>query len=248
MRAFNKLIVTALCAASFGAFNAALATPVSFSNITASWTDISPTTGITVFNNNSAIPSMRWGRPATNAGQSGYDFLAAADFSVNAPPNQQVTLGAFSHLNNPIRGTSLNSATLNVAIDIAINGVDQGSRTFMFNFSHNETPNNANLCANGGANGSGVNINGCADLVTVTNSNLSEDFFADGILYTIAILGFKVGDDIITTFETIERMTNNAVLVATITVAEVPIPGALVLMFSGVMGLGFAGRTKKKVH
>ncbi|NOX94118.1 MAG: hypothetical protein GXP04_03185 [Alphaproteobacteria bacterium] len=246
MRIFSKLATSVLCAASLGVFGAALATPVSFSNITASWTDISPATGITISNNNSANPSMRWGTPATNAGQSGYDFLAAGDFSVNAPPNQQVTLGTFSHLNNPITGTSLSSATLNVAIDIAINGVDQGSRNFMFDFSHFETPNNANPCANGGANGSGVNVNGCADLVTVTNNNLSEDFLVDGVLYTIAILGFKVGDDIVSTFETIERMTNNAVLIATITVAEVPIPGALILMLSGVMGLGFAGRTKKK--
>jgi hypothetical protein len=245
MKTLSKLIASALCAASLGAFGAASAAPVTFSNITGSWSNVAPAAGITVSNNGTANPSMRWGDPATNAGQSGYDFAAAGDFSVNVPPDQEVSLGAFSHLNNPINGTSLTSATLTVAIDIVINGMAQGTRNFVFDFTHQETPNGADPCANGDANGAGANVNGCADLVTVSNTNLSEDFLVDGVLYTIAILGFEVGGNIVSTLETIEQMTNNAQLIASITVAEVPLPGALILMLSGVMGLGFAGRRKK---
>jgi hypothetical protein len=245
MKTFSKLIASVLCAASLGAFGAASAAPVTFSNITGSWSNVAPAAGITVSNNGTANPSMRWGDPVTNAGQSGYDFAAAGDFSVNVPPDQEVSLGAFSHLNNPINGTSLTSATLTVAIDIVINGMAQGTRNFVFDFTHQETPNGADPCANGDANGAGANVNGCADLVTVSNTNLSEDFLVDGVLYTIAILGFEVGGNIVSTLETIEQMTNNAQLIASITVAEVPLPGALILMLSGVMGLGFAGRRKK---
>jgi hypothetical protein len=245
MKTLSKLIASALCAASLGAFGAASAAPVTFSNITGSWSNVAPASGITVSNNGTANPSMRWGDPATNAGQSGYDFAAAGDFSVNVPPDQEVSLGTFSHLNNPINGTSLTSATLTVAIDIVINGMAQGTRNFVFDFTHQETPNGADPCANGDANGAGANVNGCADLVTVSNTNLSEDFLVDGVLYTIAILGFEVGGNIVSTLETIEQMTNNAQLIASITVSEVPLPGALILMLSGVMGLGFAGRRKK---
>jgi len=244
MRIFSKFVAAAVCAATLGA--TASAAPVSFSNITGSWSSIDPAAGINVSNNGTANPSLRWGNPATNAGQSGYDFNAAANFMVEVPPDTDVDLGSFSHLNNPITGTSLNSATLTVAIDIVVDGIAQGSRNFVFDFTHNETTNSSNPCANGEANNQGVNINGCADLVTVTNNNLSEDFLVDGVLYTIAILGFKVGDDIVTTFETIEQMTNTAQLIGRVTVAEVPIPAAIPLFLSGIAGLGFAGRMRKK--
>ena len=56
----------------------------------------------------------------------------------------------------------------------------------------------------------------------------------------------QVGDDIVTTFETIEQMTNTAQLIGRVTVSEVPIPAAIPLFLSGIAGLGFAGRMRKK--
>ncbi len=245
MRTSPKLFVATFCAAVLGTISAAFAAPVSFSNISGSWSAVSPG-GITVNNNGTANPELRWGTPATNNGQSGYDFDAAADTSVDVPPNAMVELGTFAHINNPIYDTSLNSATLTVAIDISVDGQAQGTRSFMFDFTHDETSNGADPCANGGANGGGVNVNGCADLVTVTNNNLSEDFMVNGVLYTIAILGFEVNGMIVDTLETIEQMTNSAMLIGYVTVAEVPIPAAIPLFLSGIAGLGFVGRTKKK--
>ena len=243
MRTFSKFVAAAVCAATLTA--TASAAPVSFSNITGSWSSVDPA-GVTISDNGTANPSMRWGTPFGQPDQSGYDFNAAADFSVGVPPNTDVNLGTFSHLNNPITGTSLNTATLTVAIDIVVDGIAQGSRSFMFDFTHNETPNGDDPCANGGANGVGLNVNGCADMVSVTNNNLSEDFLVDGLLYTIAIVGFKVGGNIVTSFETIEEMTNTAQLIGRITVAEVPIPAAIPLFLSGIAGLGFAARMRKK--
>ena len=246
MRLIPNIIAPVAGLFSLGVFTIAAAAPVSISNITASWENISPASGIAVTNNNTATPSMRWGSPVTSLGQSGYDFVAAADTTVNAPPDQSFTLGSFTHRNNPITNTSLSAATLSVTTDITVDGLAQGSRTFNFDFTHTETPNGANPCANGGPNNSGVNVNGCADLVTVSEGAFSEDFLINGVLYKIAVVGFKVGDDVVSTFETIERKINTAQLIATVTtVSEVPLPGAVVLMLSGLFGLGFASRKKK---
>ena len=245
MRRVSKIIAAALCVASLGAFGTASAALVSFSNITGSWSAIDPA-GITLSDNGTANPQMRWGTAATSHGQSGYDFNAASDFGVNVPPEQMVMLGSFAHVNNPIRGTSLNSAMLTVGINIEVDGEDQGLHNFMFDFTHEETPNGADPCANGDPNYTGVNGWGCADLVTISNSDLSEDFLVNGVLYTVAILGFEVDGMIVSTFETMEKMTNRAKLVGYITVSEVPIPAAIPLFLSGIVGLGFAGRRKKK--
>ena len=249
MRLLSKTIAPAAALFSLGVFGIAAAAPISINNITGSWGDISPVAGVNVTNNNTATPSMRWGTPVPSSGQqSGYDFVAAADTTVNVPPNQQFTLGTFTHLNNPISpsGTLLSAATLSVTVDIVVDSIAQGSRTFDFDFTHNETPNSSNPCANGEANNQGVNINGCADLVTVTDGSFSEDFLVNGVLYKIAIVGFKIGDDVVSTFETVERRINTAQLIATVTtVSEVPLPGAVVLMLSGLFGLGFASRKKK---
>lgn len=245
MRQASKFILSALCAASL--CSAASAAPVSVSNITGSWSDVDPAANGTITNNGTANPSLRWGTPATNNGQSGYDFNAAADTVVNVPPNSEFDLGTFTHINNPINsGTSIDSAKLTVSLDIEIDGVDQGSRDFIFDFIHDETPNGADPCANGEDNDQGVNINGCADLVSVTTAMLSENFMVNDLLYTITILGLRADGEFLSIFETIERKINTGTLVANVTVSEVPIPAALPLFLAGIAGLGFAGRGKKK--
>ena len=225
----------------------AVAAPVSFSNITASWERVAPADRIDVANNGTKAPSMRWGRPATDAGKSGYDFTAAADLATETAFGAPLIIGEFSHLNNPVYadGGVLAAASLFLDLDVNVDGADQGTRTFVFDFTHEETPNAPNPCANGEANRRGVNVNGCADLVTVTENALSESFHVNGVLYTVAVVGFKVGDDIVTTFETMERAVNTAEVVASVSVIETPVPGALFLMLSGLAGIGFSASRRR---
>lgn len=196
---------------------------------------------------------MRWGSPVTGSGQSGYDFsFAGAPITVDVPPNSGAFgLGTFSHVNLPIfAGTGvLASATLALDAAIEIAGMPRGVFSFNFDFLHNETNNGDNPCADGGPNGVGVNDNGCADIVTVTTSSLSENFIVDGLVYTINVLGFSTdgGATISSIFRTRESAINLAEIYGSVSVAEIPVPGALPLLLSGLAGFVAMRRRRKLV-
>ena len=251
MRIKTLKIVAAGAAAAAALAASAHAVMVTVSPMSASWENVVGVGPVSVDNTNASAPSMRWGTPATGSGQSGYDFsLAGAPVTVDVPPNSGAfSLGTFAHINQPIfAGTGvLASATLalNAAIEIA--GIPQGVFSFDFDFLHNETPNGADPCADGGANGMGVNDNGCADIVTVTTSSLSENFIIDGLVYTINVLGFSTdgGATISSMFRTRESAINLAEIYASVSVAEVPVPGALPLLLSGLAGFAAMRRRRK---
>jgi uncharacterized surface anchored protein len=121
-----------------------------------------------------------------------------------------------------------------LSAEISVDSVSQGIRDFYFDFTHNETSNNANPCANGGTNGAGENINGCADIVDINYNKLSDSFLVDGTLFTLNLVEGSAH------FETVESSTNtfdvHASIVATSIV--VPEPSSLILMASGMIGLG----------
>lgn len=234
MRAFSGFsrAIAAAAAVSFVTFGSAFAGEVVLSDIKGSWINVDPNSGISVYDNDSASPSMRWGTAATSRGRSGYDFDASSDITTDVPPDQQVTLGQFVHRNNPIRGTSLESATLQIDLNVSVDGNDLGMRTFFFDFTHDETNNSGSFC--------------CNDLITVSTNSMSQMFEMGGVNYTLSILGFNVNGNIVDTFSTKEKKNNYAYLVASImAMNEVPLPAALPLFLAGLAGLGFAGRGRK---
>jgi hypothetical protein len=227
----------------------ALAGQVTLSNIRGTWSDAIPAANATYFNGNSANPQVRWG---TGGPQSGYNFGAVAGPLVyNLPPNTPIfSLGTFEHLNFPINaGTSITSVKLKVTANVDIDGNDQGDKDFFFDFTHNETPNGANPCANP----AGPNENGCADSVKVAYNNQSDVFEIDGDEYTLNVFGFKktVDGNPFTEWWTAEGKKNSAFLAANITLVEdvgppdeIPEPGTLALAGLAMMGLAAARRRK----
>lgn len=238
----NSLIAFCLLAFS-GVSNA---DTIEFNSILATWIDISPVAGVSTSGQGTDFASMRWGTPPVDGDpQSGYDFAASATpFAVVVPPSPSAdfVLGEFAHLNNPIFAPSLESATLQLDIDLKVNSTPIGVLSFFFDFTHTETPNGANPCANGDPNGTGVNINGCADIVTITFNDLSDTFELGGTLYTLNITGFMTDGGLVQGFETIEAQANYADIMANIAIAQVPEPGTLALFGLGLLGLGFARR------
>ena len=138
--------------------------------------DCTSPTGVSVVNNK----SLRWG--SGSSGQSGLDISnspSSANVLTNGPavPNVSIT-----HLNRPINGLTLSSLIIDSILTltpVTPSGAGLPAALVTFPVNYLETPNGDNPCADGGANGIGVNINGCADIYVTSTTALNFPFFYD---------------------------------------------------------------------
>jgi hypothetical protein len=253
----NRVIAAAVAVSLFGAGSAQAASVV-LSNIVSTWLNGNPAANVAYFN--SAAPggtsTANWG----TGGTSGYDFNSVDNpgvtFVVNPPPTSpNQSLGTFTHRNQPINaGSSITDIQLRITTNIKIDGNDVNSGNplnFLFDFDHNETPNGANPCADGGANGVGVNVNGCADNVRIFFNPQSDVFKIGDVEYTLELIGFFVGNTQVSSFWTKESANNSADVLARVIAredveTEVPLPAAAWLLLSGLAGLGVVGRRRSR--
>ncbi|QYJ75009.1 retention module-containing protein [Shewanella sp. FJAT-52076] len=148
----------------------------------------------------SAHDIIRWGDVNGDDPRSGYNFDENTSIQVgDVGLNQNIVLGTFTHVNNPIYGDSaITKATLEVTL--MINGVPA---KVTLQFDHNET---------GGDNNP-------ADIVTVANT--SSEFVYDGARYTLKVMGFLDNQgNVVTSIETAEGRETSFPLVVQL------IPGA----------------------
>lgn len=161
-------------------WNVNVSTVFDTSSICDSTGDCTSPTGVTVVD----PQSLRWGTDL-GSGLSGLD-ISNSPSSTNVSTNgAAVDNVAITHLNRPITGTTLKSldilSTL-ILTPVAPPDASLPSATITFKVHYLETPNGDSPCADGGANGTGVNVNGCADIyVTDINSlNFKFNYDLDG--------------------------------------------------------------------
>lgn len=216
------------------------AATLDITDVTGQWASVQ-TTATTSNLSGVGTSVISWGTPVGSDGQSGYAFAGQAP---EGPLTEDVVfdVGTLTHQNQPIvSGTSILGAALTVTFDLLINGTAT-SIVSLFDFDHFETPNQANPCADGGVNGAGVNIAGCADRLTAnTNFGSSESYIVDGIEYFFEVTGFLTDEGPLTEFWTIEGRTNTAILQARLTARPTDVPAPIPLPATGwlvIVGFG----------
>lgn len=134
--------------------------------------------GVAISNGNQ---SLRWGTDL-GSGQSGLDIgnsPVSGTVLTNGPAVQNVSI---THLNRPITGTSLSYVDIMSSLTLTPllpPGAALPSTALTFGVHYLETPNASNPCADGGTNGVGVNVNGCADIYVTDANSLNFPFYYD---------------------------------------------------------------------
>lgn len=203
----------------------AISCAVDITNISGIWTSTTGGQNVTGVGTN----QINWGGSSqTTAQKSGYNFTPSPNL-FDIQPGTDFVLGTFTHINKVIPSSrdAITQAVLSVTLSIpnVINNL-----TLSYLFHHNETPNLAGHCPAG-------SVSVCDDIVTATsNPVVTKDFTLNGQLYTLTIKGFEVNGQTFTQFLTQENMNNTALLIADLTLVNVPEP-ATYLVLGSTLGL-----------
>jgi len=231
------------------AASSANAETINISSVTGQWLNVG---GDSVYRlNGLGGDKISWGAPANKDNrQSSYEFKGASNLLVNdAAGETWFDIGTFTHTNQTLwaqsyltdyKLDSIKTAQLRVGVTADFGSGVVRTLFSVFTFSHYETPNGAKVCANGAANHTGVNINGCADRVTLSKAEaLSEKLVVGSKQYEFDIAGL-IGDN---PFWTKEQYTNEAIVQAKFLVTDVPPPSPVPLPAGGLLLLTGLGAT-----
>lgn len=234
-RSIPALVALLYCLQSSTAAHAALITAVVTG---ADWSDIERGSNLSLLDNDelSGNDILLWGGDVAAEAKSGYQFIAnaaAASAVTQALDTHQVVIGQFLHINQTVAaGSSIRRTTLNLTIDLRLNGTLLGELPFSIQFRHTETTNDCD-----------TNPACASDRVVI------ESVSAPAQLAGLAVdAGFFVNGASVRRFNTAEDTINQAVLLVSIDPSSVAEPATVALLGVGVLGLALVRRHARNVQ
>jgi hypothetical protein len=238
-----------LAAAALGMTGSLMAATITINMVTGSWQNAvqsEPAPNTIVIVNGFPASTIDWGVPDVPPlplNRSGYTFTSLVPPAVGTPippsPTPWLDLGEFLHRNHPTNPPVLASVELSILLNMDVDGTAV-DRSFVFNFTHEETPNDP-PCPYGPPAGP------CNDRVTVAGSLTPVTFNVEGVDYTLELRFLDPTGNPVTSFVTAENADNMAILEGRFIRADViiPEPGTVSIMLIGLAGLVY-GRFRRR--
>lgn len=226
-------IVVACCLLAL-AVGPASAGPINITGISGAW--VNPTGGQNLAGVGTS--AVTWGDG--NSPDSGYTFTAGGNI-LSAPMVTPLYMGLFTHQNEPIPSGSSITA-IDLSFGFSTNGLPASWAT-TFDFTHNETPNEARGCAPG-------SVSVCDDYVTIVQPIVNQLITVGSDNYYFNLLGFSKdnGSTFSTIFSSPEGGSNSAKLYGQLRAVPTTVPepaSSLMLLGMGLAALA-AGRRARR--